>query len=84
MDSAGVAVEYLPILDVQFGMTVASGWRPFVIVDRVEHDGIAEKARMHFVGGHIGGWCPLSTLVPCEVAIRPFTPALHSVFIHDD
>lgn len=54
-DSAGVEFRILQMDDLQEGDRIAEGWRPWLVVERVEVE--PQRARMHFVGGHTGGWC---------------------------
>lgn len=64
-DSAGITVKYTPIEDVAAGSAIAEAWRPFLVVDHIEHSGT--MCRMIFEGGHAGGWCPQGELVPVEI-----------------
>lgn len=61
-DSAGVTARYTPMQEIEEGEVVVSGWRPYLVVERVEIQG--GHARMHFRGGHVGGWDERDALVP--------------------
>jgi hypothetical protein len=68
-DSAGVSASYLPLNLVPAGVEIVEAWEPYLVVERVEQKGY--RARMHFVGGHVGGWCSPTDLVPVRVPTTP-------------
>jgi hypothetical protein len=64
-DSAGTQARMIAAGELRSGDVIAQGWRPFLVVDRVER--AFGRVRLHFTSGHIGGWINEKEQVAVEV-----------------